>query len=81
MRPSYIKYSIELLRKIIIVNKPQTLLPPILVDTWIQILKYDDYELEQRRFVIKKWLNYYFGSIELAQLYVEQCRSRYDKAS
>ena len=58
----------------------QSLPPWTLVKTWLDILQYEDVPLfvKQRR---QKLLDYYFGSIEFANMYVEQHQSCYQKVS
>ena len=59
-------------------NQP---LPPwSLVKTWLDIIQQEDIPLpiRQKR---SKLISYYFGSIELADMYVEQNQNSYKKAS
>jgi hypothetical protein len=59
-------------------NQP---LPPwSLVKTWLDIIQQEEISLsvKQKR---TKILIYYFGSIELADMYVEQNQHNYKKAS
>ena len=59
-------------------NQP---LPPwALVKTWLDIIKQDEIPapIKQKRI---KMLTYFFGSIEFADMYVEQNQYNYKKAS
>lgn len=46
--------------------------PHILVKTWLQVLKSKEIGLEQQKIKLNKIIEELFGSIELAELYVEQ---------
>ena len=46
--------------------------PPVLVKTWLFVATSRDFDLNQVKFPIHKAIQDYFGSIELAQLYVDQ---------
>jgi hypothetical protein len=46
--------------------------PPILVETWLHIVKSKDRSITRQQVVSKIKINQYFGSIELAKLYIEQ---------
>lgn len=54
--------------------------PWTLVKTWLEIIQNEDIPpfVKQKR---KKLLDYYFGSIELANMYVEQHQDCYQKVS
>lgn len=58
----------------------QQLPPWALVKTWLDILQQEDIPLPviQKR---TKLITYYFGSIEFADMYVEQQQHSYKKAS
>jgi hypothetical protein len=53
-----------------IINNP----PPMLVNTWLYVLTSADEE-EARRHA-KKMLNDAFGSVEVAIMYLEDCREK-----
>ena len=46
--------------------------PPVLVDTWLHIIKSKEKSIAHQEFELRRKIKEYFGSIELAQLYVEQ---------
>jgi hypothetical protein len=46
--------------------------PVILVDTWLYLIQNKTPELEYMQFSLHRVIKSYFGTIELAQLYVEQ---------
>lgn len=48
--------------------------PVILVDTWLYLVKNQKPELDHTQFPLRKAIKYYFGTIELAELYVEQLK-------
>ena len=53
--------------------------PPILVETWLFIVINSKYhELDEVQLSVRHTIKHYFGSMELAQLYVEQMTSDKD---
>jgi len=48
--------------------------PPVLVDTWIFVVTTRNFNLEHVQLPIRRVLKHYFGTIDLARLYVEQSR-------
>lgn len=46
--------------------------PPVLVETWLYLIKDNDPELEQIKLPLRRVIKNLFGSAELAELYVEQ---------
>ncbi|MFT7007934.1 MAG: hypothetical protein ACJAXJ_002473 [Colwellia sp.] len=48
--------------------------PVVLVDTWLYLIKNQKSELDYIQFPLRKVIKYYFGTMELAQLYVEQLK-------
>jgi len=61
-------------------NQYQELPPWALVKTWLEIIQQEDIPLLIRQKRIKM-ITYYFGSIELADMYVEQNQHNYKKVS
>ena len=54
--------------------------PPVLVITWLDIIK----DRNMPTYIIQsriKLLCYFFGSIELASMYIERCQFHHKKAS
>ena len=45
--------------------------PPVLVDTWLHIINSKENNIAHQEFELRRKIKEYFGSIELAQLYVE----------
>jgi hypothetical protein len=58
----------------------QQLPPAILVKTWLDIIHYQETPLCIKRKYIKEII-YYFGSIEFADMYLEQHQHSFKKAS
>lgn len=48
--------------------------PPVLVETWLHIIKSKAKNVARQQLESSRKINKYFGSIELAQLYVEQVK-------
>lgn len=47
--------------------------PPVLVKTWLFVARnQNDYEFREKQLSICREIKRYFGSMELAQLYIEQ---------
>jgi len=46
--------------------------PLVLVDTWLYIIYCKGENIAQRKFELRRKIKKHFGSIELAQLYIEQ---------
>jgi len=48
--------------------------PPTLVDTWLHIINSKEKNIAHQKFDLHRKVKEHFGSIELAQLYVEQIK-------
>jgi hypothetical protein len=48
--------------------------PVILVDTWLYLVKNQKPEFDHIQFPLRQLIKYYFGTMELAELYVEQLK-------
>lgn len=46
--------------------------PPVLIQTWLFIIYANEEEMDYQKFKLRKIIKELFGSIELAQLYIEQ---------
>lgn len=46
--------------------------PVILVDTWLYLIKNQTTDLEQIKLPLRRVIKSHFGTMELAQLYVDQ---------
>jgi len=46
--------------------------PPVLVDTWLHIIKSKEKSVAHQKFELQRKIKKHFGSVELAQLYAEQ---------
>jgi len=49
--------------------------PPVLVDTWLHVVYSKEDNIARQKFELHRIIKEYFGSIGLAQLYVEQSKS------
>lgn len=53
--------------------------PPVLAETWLFIAaNQNDYEFGEKQLLVRREIKRHFGSIELAQLYVEQAQEEDD---
>lgn len=50
--------------------------PPVLVETWLQLIKSKDKNVSHQQFKSQNKIKEHFGSIELANLYVEQAHDK-----
>ena len=49
--------------------------PPILAETWLFVVRnQNSYELREQQLHVRREIKRYFGSIELAQIYVDQSK-------
>jgi len=48
--------------------------PPILVETWLFLIKNNSIELQHVKPPLHRAIKYFFGSNELARFYIEQCK-------
>jgi len=46
--------------------------PPMLVKTWLYIIYTDEEDMDSQKFKLRKLIKELFGTIELAQLYIER---------
>jgi hypothetical protein len=46
--------------------------PPMLVKTWLYIIYTSEEDMDSQKFKLRKLIKELFGTIELAQLYIEQ---------
>ena len=50
--------------------------PPILVETWLHLATNNNPELEHMKLPLRRAIKEFFGSMELAQLYVEEYKEK-----
>jgi len=48
--------------------------PVVLVETWLYLVKNKKPEFDHIQFPLRQVIKYHFGTMELAQLYVEQLK-------
>jgi hypothetical protein len=48
--------------------------PPVIVETWLHLIYCKEENIDQKKFELRRVIKGYFGSTELAQLYVEQSK-------